>query len=299
MPLEFNLFLSLFGLHIVHSIFDVLDIFSIFFLSFFFFLVRMAHDGNIDIAEEVARGLAMRSHEPIYVTQNNHNSSNAVVCGIPYTGYVTNGSYFDYVTPQVIDETCASSTVSSTSAQGVYSPSFHPSTRMRSAVGRKPSKGPDGIRRYSSRRKTYERRDRINSRERDRMHQLCDAFERLRQVLPCKRLKQGPHRHRLSKIGTLVLAQNYIRALEVMLQESPDDTSVSTAELDVNGFITSQNSIANQPNGSSNTYYHVDESTELEIGELCAIPSSFNAAQINPHYTQEYYRTESTIQYQF
>ncbi|XP_071797781.1 uncharacterized protein [Asterias amurensis] len=70
----------------------------------------------------------------------------------------------------------------------------------------------------TGRRSTGERRDRINERERERMHMLCDAFERLRQVLPFKKPKRGPHRQKLSKISTLVLAQNYIQTLEDILR---------------------------------------------------------------------------------
>lgn len=70
----------------------------------------------------------------------------------------------------------------------------------------------------NGRRSTGERRDRINERERERMHMLCDAFERLRQVLPFKKPKRGPHRQKLSKISTLVLAQNYIQTLEDILR---------------------------------------------------------------------------------
>ncbi|XP_077980742.1 uncharacterized protein LOC144435971 [Glandiceps talaboti] len=77
-----------------------------------------------------------------------------------------------------------------------------------------------GRRRYSNRRANSDRRNRINERERVRMHQLCDAFEKLRKVLPYQRAKRGPNRQKISKIATLLLAQNYIRALEDMLQRS-------------------------------------------------------------------------------
>nr|XP_054763407.1 neurogenic differentiation factor 6-like [Lytechinus pictus] len=241
----------------------------------------------------------MRSNESMFVTQNNFDGSNAMVGGYSYNGYVTNGSYLNYLAQPVVDDTYASSIISPNSAQGDHPSSYPSSTRKRSMVGRKPPKGPDGIRRYSSRRATFERRDRINSRERDRMHQLCDAFERLRQVLPFKRWKHGPHRQRLSKISTLVLAQNYIRALEVMLQESPDDTPTSsTADLEANGFIMPQSNNQNQSNVNESTYFHVSQTGELE-NNLTTLHPTFNTDQINPSYQSEYFKTESTTQCQY
>ena len=84
-------------------------------------------------------------------------------------------------------------------------------------------------RKYSSRRATSQRRNRINERERDRMHQLCHGFEKLRTVLPYKRAKRGPNRQKLSKIATLLLAQNYIRTLEDMLRRPTEYTNTTSA----------------------------------------------------------------------
>ncbi|XP_033117794.1 uncharacterized protein LOC117117564 [Anneissia japonica] len=80
----------------------------------------------------------------------------------------------------------------------------------------------DSSQSYGSRRSTNEKRDRINERERERMHQLCDAFERLRGVLPYKKAKKGPNRQKLSKISTLLLAQNYIKTLEDLLHSNQE-----------------------------------------------------------------------------
>lgn len=57
---------------------------------------------------------------------------------------------------------------------------------------------------------------RINSRERERMHNLNSALDGLRQVLPCSR---GPSVKKLSKLSTLLVARNYITNLTKTLEE--------------------------------------------------------------------------------
>ncbi|KAG9278750.1 neurogenic differentiation factor 6-B [Astyanax mexicanus] len=57
------------------------------------------------------------------------------------------------------------------------------------------------------------RRQEANARERSRMHGLNDALESLRRVVPCHSKTQ-----KLSKIETLRLARNYIRALSETLR---------------------------------------------------------------------------------
>lgn len=57
---------------------------------------------------------------------------------------------------------------------------------------------------------------RINSRERERMHNLNGALDSLRQVLPHSR---GPSVKKLSKLSTLLLARNYIVTLTKSLEE--------------------------------------------------------------------------------
>lgn len=59
------------------------------------------------------------------------------------------------------------------------------------------------------------RRVQANARERRRMHGLNDAFERLREVVPCL----GSDR-KLSKFETLQMAQTYIAALKELLRTS-------------------------------------------------------------------------------
>ncbi|XP_062608797.1 neurogenic differentiation factor 1-like [Saccostrea cucullata] len=57
---------------------------------------------------------------------------------------------------------------------------------------------------------------RVNSRERERMHNLNAALDSLRQVLP---YSNGPTVKKLSKLSTLLLARNYVMALTKSLEE--------------------------------------------------------------------------------
>ncbi|XP_065277561.1 oligodendrocyte transcription factor 3-like [Emys orbicularis] len=61
-----------------------------------------------------------------------------------------------------------------------------------------------------------EQRLKVNSRERRRMHDLNQALDGLREVMP---YSQGPAVRKLSKIATLLLARNYILTLSSSLQE--------------------------------------------------------------------------------
>lgn len=108
------------------------------------------------------------------------------------------------------------------------------STKTVGKVGRKPPKGPDGKTMYSKRRATEVKRESVNMRERDRMHQLRDAFELLRRVLPRdaldvnspraggRRLQRYPVRQKYSKVDTLLLAQKYILTLQEKCKNSPE-----------------------------------------------------------------------------
>lgn len=62
----------------------------------------------------------------------------------------------------------------------------------------------------------HRQRLRVNSRERQRMHDLNQALDGLREVMP---YSQGPAVRKLSKIATLLLARNYILTLSSSLQE--------------------------------------------------------------------------------
>lgn len=65
---------------------------------------------------------------------------------------------------------------------------------------------------------------RVNSRERQRMHDLNSALDGLRQALP---YSHGPSVKKISKMATLVLARNYI----VMLNKSLDEMKKLVTEM--------------------------------------------------------------------
>nr|XP_006818444.1 PREDICTED: oligodendrocyte transcription factor 3-like [Saccoglossus kowalevskii] len=133
-----------------------------------------------------------------------------------------------------------------------------------------------GRRRYSNRRANSDRRNRINERERARMHQLCDAFEKLRKVLPYQRAKRGPNRQKLSKIATLLLAQNYIRALEDMLQRSHQYEQVAQCS-------TLPNPESSYYNDASSYYYGTNQSYDTTHMQTYASPSTY-MTQPEPHH---------------
>ncbi|KAM9320109.1 oligodendrocyte transcription factor 3-like [Gastrophryne carolinensis] len=62
----------------------------------------------------------------------------------------------------------------------------------------------------------HELRMKVNSRERQRMHDLNQAMDGLREVMP---YSYGPSVRKLSKISTLLLARNYILMLSSSLEE--------------------------------------------------------------------------------
>ncbi|KAM5181526.1 oligodendrocyte transcription factor 3-like [Mantella aurantiaca] len=63
----------------------------------------------------------------------------------------------------------------------------------------------------------HELRMKVNSRERQRMHDLNQAMDGLREVMP---YSHGPSVRKLSKISTLLLARNYILMLSKSLEET-------------------------------------------------------------------------------
>ena len=78
---------------------------------------------------------------------------------------------------------------------------------------------PPYIRKFDRRHKSNVPEDvrlRVNSRERQRMHDLNSALDSLRQVMP---YSHGPSVKKISKMATLLLARNYI----VMLSKSLDE----------------------------------------------------------------------------
>ena len=75
------------------------------------------------------------------------------------------------------------------------------------------------IRKFDRRHKSNVPEDvrlRVNSRERQRMHDLNSALDSLRQVMP---YSHGPSVKKISKMATLMLARNYIVMLNKSLEE--------------------------------------------------------------------------------
>ncbi|XP_076318638.1 uncharacterized protein LOC143229772 [Tachypleus tridentatus] len=64
------------------------------------------------------------------------------------------------------------------------------------------------------------RRKTANSRERSRMNDINEAFDRLRKVVPSFYVSVGGKNSKLTKITTLRLAVNYIAALMTLLQSA-------------------------------------------------------------------------------
>ncbi|XP_064637814.1 protein dimmed-like [Lineus longissimus] len=96
-----------------------------------------------------------------------------------------------------------------------------PSDSCASSVNEEPAERKSKAQKRSSRRrKTVSARERnlrrleSNERERMRMHSLNDAFQELREVVP--HVKMG---RKISKIETLTLAKNYIKALTNVICE--------------------------------------------------------------------------------
>ncbi|XP_050788599.1 oligodendrocyte transcription factor 2-like [Gopherus flavomarginatus] len=86
-----------------------------------------------------------------------------------------------------------------------------------------PQQGPGGAggklrggRKAQSDEQQQEQRLKVNSRERRRMHDLNQALDGLRAVMP---YAQGPAVRKLSKLATLLLARSYILALSGSLQD--------------------------------------------------------------------------------
>lgn len=80
--------------------------------------------------------------------------------------------------------------------------------------------------------KLHARRRKANARERNRMHELNAAFDRLRYHIPLEKSDSTEDQHdsinqKLSKIDTLRLAHNYIMALSTMLQNNDGDRMTS------------------------------------------------------------------------
>lgn len=100
---------------------------------------------------------------------------------------------------------------------------------VQSQGGRVTKKGPKTVRRCKA-----------NARERNRMHGLNSALDALRSAVPL-----SAHHQKLSKIETLRLARNYIRALSRTLRSGESPHPVEYAQTLSNGLSqTTTNLIA-------------------------------------------------------
>ncbi|XP_077155720.1 oligodendrocyte transcription factor 3-like [Ranitomeya variabilis] len=81
---------------------------------------------------------------------------------------------------------------------------------------KRPSRGKIRSCRRDSEENPHVLRLKVNSRERQRMHDLNQAMDGLREVMP---YSHGPSVRKLSKISTLLLARNYILMLSNSLEE--------------------------------------------------------------------------------
>ena len=124
------------------------------------------------------------------------------------------------------------------------------------------------------------RRIKANARERSRMHGLNDALETLRDAMPTFNMTQ-----KLSKIETLRLAYNYIKALgEILDQNAPMDNRVLAEKLCVGLSQNTMNMIAAALDVNPRTMKYSDITTDyntldsLKLAELAASPSCSNSS---------------------
>ena len=115
------------------------------------------------------------------------------------------------------------------------------------------------IRKFDRRHKSNvpeEVRLRVNSRERQRMHDLNSALDSLRQVMP---YSHGPSVKKISKMATLLLARNYI----VMLNKSLEEMRKLVNELTLK---QNQNTAVNLTSIERNAVSQTQQTGTLQIG---------------------------------
>ena len=133
-----------------------------------------------------------------------------------------------------------------------------------------------GGRRNAKRRKGLNARERnlrrleSNERERMRMHSLNDAFQGLREVIPHVRVGR-----RLSKIETLTLAKNYIKALTNtvcdMRGETPAYENMGDCEEELTFPIGKSNIVGNN-NGDTNNNASVGSPASMTSVDDRSVP---------------------------
>ena len=138
---------------------------------------------------------------------------------------------------------------------------------------RKPA-SPPYIRKFDRRHKSNVPEDvrlRVNSRERQRMHDLNSALDSLRQVMP---YSHGPSVKKISKMATLLLARNYI----VMLSKSLDEMRKL-----VNDMTMKQNANVNMANLDKTA---INQTLSVQPGTLLT-GHGHVSANLNAPYTRE------------
>ena len=133
---------------------------------------------------------------------------------------------------------------------------------------------PPYIRKFDRRHKSNVPEDvrlRVNSRERQRMHDLNSALDSLRQVMP---YSHGPSVKKISKMATLLLARNYI----VMLSKSLDEMRKL-----VNDMTMKQNANINMANLDKTA---INQTLSVQPGALLT-GHGHVSANLNSPYTRE------------
>ncbi|KAG9274891.1 oligodendrocyte transcription factor 4 [Astyanax mexicanus] len=120
-----------------------------------------------------------------------------------------------------------------------------------------------------------ELRLKVNSRERKRMHDLNQAMDGLREVMP---YAQGPSVRKLSKISTLLLARNYILMLSSSLEEMKKLVG------DVYGASQSHSARPVVPQLPQMPLHPLAQSLHSLVGSATAgVPSAAQAPHSPPH----------------
>ncbi|XP_063813252.1 oligodendrocyte transcription factor 3-like [Pseudophryne corroboree] len=117
-----------------------------------------------------------------------------------------------------MDSDCHSGRSSSPELERTDSPSFMAGQMFQKlcAGQRMPTRAKVRSSKRESQESLHDLRLKVNSRERQRMHDLNQAMDSLREVMP---YSHGPSVRKLSKISTLLLARNYIVMLYNSLEE--------------------------------------------------------------------------------
>ncbi|XP_039274100.1 uncharacterized protein LOC120348056 [Styela clava] len=123
-----------------------------------------------------------------------------------------------------------------------------------------------------------QRRSKANDRERNRMHGLNDALERLRKVLPTY-----PDETKLTKIETLRFAYNYIWCLSEMLKNGNTDRAMVMQQ---NNFMNGdENIVSSTTGGQFMTSPMMQEATQPMMSQYP--PEAYQYHQQMPMYEQE------------